>query len=190
MPSLTATIALICSVAAASVSAEAISLLSSRSASPIHFAPLNAYQEGIWIGRPTQSYCPPQVQGCKTVNSTAFAIGDGISSSMYVSVPGGQQLYVDADGALKYTIAHSANQGQGSTPAKLTVKPLNAEIDTAVLNGQSMLACPASKGSSAYQVFASAHEDPKVPTGDVNDCLGFTALVGHVGEEAMAWQYQ
>lgn len=61
--------------AVAGVSAEAITMMALRSASPIHFQDLHAYQEGIWIGEPTQSYCPEQVAGCQTVNATSFTVG-------------------------------------------------------------------------------------------------------------------
>ncbi|KAI5302814.1 hypothetical protein KEM56_000334 [Ascosphaera pollenicola] len=175
--------------AVAGASAETVSLMALRSASPIHFQALHAYQEGIWIGQPTQSYCPAQVSGCRTVNETTFGVADG-STALNVEVPGGQQLYVSADGALKYTVPHSASIGDGSHAAALKIEALNDSVDKATLDGDDFLACPGKKGEEKYQVFSAAAKNVKPPTGDKGDCLGFTAVAGKVdAEKFRAWEF-
>jgi hypothetical protein len=97
-------------------SAQYFGLLSVRSASPIHYAAVSASNQSLWLNKPTASYCPPNIQelgGCPPGNSTNFAGGDN-TLGMGTSVPGGQQVYIDAEtGAVKYTIAHSAAIPEG-----------------------------------------------------------------------------
>jgi hypothetical protein len=50
---------------------------------------------------------------CTPGNATVMIVGPQ-QTSMYVSVPGGQQAYLDVDGTYGYTQAHSAMRPQGS----------------------------------------------------------------------------
>lgn len=46
-----------------------------HSASPIHYAQLNAAGQKFWLGGQTSSYCPEQVQNCPPGNQTILAPG-------------------------------------------------------------------------------------------------------------------
>ncbi|KAK5013226.1 hypothetical protein LTR60_003981, partial [Cryomyces antarcticus] len=98
-----------------------------------------------------------------------------------VVVPGGQQFFVAANGALSFTQAHS-----GAVPA-------GASYDVRVYlgggffgpGGSSWKACPLSGSAGVYQVFAGLSS-----VSFSADCVGFDAVVhdqpkGTVG----AWQY-
>jgi hypothetical protein len=104
-----------------------------------------------------------------------------------VEVPGGQQVYVGPDGALSFTMAHSADIPPGS-------------LDTGFKNqqgtaggpgdfsppGQGFLACPTGQGQ--WQVFSDV-PGLKPPTGSINDCLGFDALTEPYTGPTPAWQF-
>ena len=56
------------------------SLLSIRSASPIHYGEIVARGESLWIGKKTGSFCPSNVEklgGCPPGKHTNFAGGNG-----------------------------------------------------------------------------------------------------------------
>lgn len=52
--------------------------------------PINANGGEFWYGKPTASYCPDNVPGCKEVNTTSFVGRDG-NLFLNTGVPGGQQ---------------------------------------------------------------------------------------------------
>ncbi|OGM45715.1 IgE-binding protein [Aspergillus bombycis] len=79
-------------------------VMATRSASPIHFLPMTASGQKFYLGGETTSYCPIS-EGCPPGNQTVFAPG---GYGLNVMVPGGQQVYVDPNGALSFTQAHSA----------------------------------------------------------------------------------
>ncbi|XHF98387.1 hypothetical protein AWENTII_001940 [Aspergillus wentii] len=79
-------------------------VMSSRSASPIHLLPMTASAQSFWLGGETASYCPLKT-GCPPGKETVFAPG---GTGLNVEVPGGQQVYINPDGALSFTQAHSA----------------------------------------------------------------------------------
>lgn len=57
----------------------AFSVMSSRSASPIHLLPMNAAGSHFWLGQEASTYCPEtvaQVAPCPKGQSTAF-VGNG-----------------------------------------------------------------------------------------------------------------
>ena len=58
-------------------SAEYFSLTAARSASPIHYAPVTASGQQIWLNKDTASYCPDNVSSCPAGNTTVFAGGAG-----------------------------------------------------------------------------------------------------------------
>lgn len=81
--------------------AQFFTLLTARSASPIHLSPLNANGGGLWVGKPQSDYCPV-IQGLTCANttglSTAYGVGGGNDDEnggglgLAVGVPGGQQM--------------------------------------------------------------------------------------------------
>ena len=96
---------------------------------------INANGGSFWNGKPTASYCPDNVPGCKEVNTTTFVGRDG-NLFLNTGVPGGQQgtyldiypsqdkrsetktnrhpVYISPAGLLTYTVPHSANIPEGS----------------------------------------------------------------------------
>lgn len=76
-------------------------IIAFRSASPIHYGIINASGRALWIGKETGTYCPSNGPcSSVTTNTTAFFPN---ASAMYAMVPGGQQVYVESNGAFGYT---------------------------------------------------------------------------------------
>ncbi|KAF9884488.1 hypothetical protein FE257_001749 [Aspergillus nanangensis] len=75
--------------------------------------PLNANAGSFWTGKPTSSFCPETVPGCKLANATSFLAQDG-QLFLNTAVPGGQQVYISPQGQLTYTPPHSAAIPTGS----------------------------------------------------------------------------
>ncbi|KAE8152403.1 hypothetical protein BDV25DRAFT_67183 [Aspergillus avenaceus] len=159
-------------------------VMSSHSASPVHLLPMNAAGQKFWLGGETSSYCPIS-SGCPDGKYTVFAAGGG---ALDVVVPGGQQVYVDEDGALSFTQAHSAYIPPGSSLGPFEHKP-GKPFGYYSFNGwgaTGFMACPTE--DSRWQVFAAIH-NATVPQGNVNDCIGFSALAVPSNATAGAWQY-
>ena len=58
-----------------------LTLIAARSASPIHFQPVNANGRAFWLGKPSASYCPqPPVTQCPAGTSTTLIVNDGAAS--------------------------------------------------------------------------------------------------------------
>ncbi|KAL8959439.1 MAG: hypothetical protein Q9193_003699 [Seirophora villosa] len=175
-------------------------IIAARSASPVHLRPVNANGGAFWIGKETASYCPLTDQSqCPPGNSTVLAAGGG-GASMNVIVPGGQQVYVAPNGALRFTIAHSAYVPAGSAidGFNATVGEINGSLGHFTFNGlgaDGFLACPVNAdGKGPYQVFANVKglSDKDVPGGCKDKCLGFGALTAPYkadDQSAFVWQY-
>lgn len=103
-------------------------------------------------------------------------------------VPGGQQVYVDPNGALSFTQAHSASIPQGSSlgPFHYSADEPWAHYSFSGWGASGFMACPAD--DNRWQVFA-ALQNATVPHGDVKECLGFSALALTYTGEVPAWQY-
>ncbi|KAL4782527.1 hypothetical protein BJX76DRAFT_332507 [Aspergillus varians] len=165
----------------------AFTVLAARSASPIHYLPLNAAGQSFWLGGQPSTYCPLP-SNCPPGNTTVLA-GDGASLS--VSVPGGQQIYVAPSGALKFTQAHSANIPPGSSygPFEYTPGAQGSAFGYYNYSGwgaSGFMACPTD--DDRWQVFG-ALRNATVPSGDVDDCLGFSALAVPSNLTGQTWQY-
>ncbi|KAJ5280599.1 hypothetical protein N7478_005971 [Penicillium angulare] len=157
-----------------------------HSGSPIHYAQMNAAGQKFWLGGSTSSYCP-SVDGivCPSGNQTVFAAG---GNAMDVEVPGGQQVYVDPTGALSFTQAHSASIPAGSAVGGLFYEPGNpwSHYSFKGWGAQGFMACPTE--DNRYQVFA-AMQNATVPSGNVADCIGFSAMALTYKGDVPAWQY-
>lgn len=181
-------------------------VISARSASPIHLQPLTARGGYFYLGGEggPSSYCPVETVGaaaCPPGNTTVLAGGDK-TLSMGVVVPGGQQVYVGPNGALSYTVAHSAYIPAGSIVDAFSKEAPSNGNSFGYLNFETgFIACPAGEGKG-YQVFGA------ITNGTfADDCLGFSALtckflspnvLAHVHpltpiaasvDQAGAWQY-
>lgn len=149
--------------------------MSLRSASPIHFGAINANDREFWIGKDTSSSCPTEVvTDCPAGNSTVFSGGND-TLSLSTVVPGGQQVFVAADGSLSFTGPHSADQGEGSVATGFST-----ESGYLTFGGSGFAACPVGED---YQIFASS----KLNT-TATDCLGFSWLVLNATAPG-AWEY-
>jgi hypothetical protein len=151
-------------------------VISSRSASPIHLLSLTARGGKFYLGGgPPSSYCPTESVGaenCPPGNTTVFTGGDN-TLSLGVIVPGGQQVYVDADGSLSYTQAHSVYIPDGGSQTGFSREAPEGGAAFGHLNyGSGFVACPAGEGQG-YQVYGSTDN---ATFGE--DCLGFSALTG------------
>ncbi|KAG8627547.1 hypothetical protein KVT40_005030 [Elsinoe batatas] len=155
-----------------------------RSASPIQYATVNAISLALYLQRPTTTYCP-SIPGltCPSNPSTLFVGPSEYGTlSLKTTVPGGQQVYIAADGRAKFTQAHSANTGVGSTVTGFSVKDGGLQWQ-----GNDFVACPASEAEGGgYAVFAAAVNG----TGSSGEgCLGFKFRVEKPGTAEGAWQY-
>ena len=147
--------------------------ISARSASPIHLLPLTARGGKFYLGGGGPStYCPDNVKpNCPSGNSTVLAGGDE-TLSLGVVVPGGQQVYVAPDGALSYTVAHSAYIPQGSTIDQFSRTAPSNGNSFGYLNFETgFVACPAGEAGAGYQVFGLVENFQ-----DKDGCLGFNLL--------------
>ncbi|KAL4898692.1 hypothetical protein BDV59DRAFT_197571 [Aspergillus ambiguus] len=178
--------------------ADSFTVMAARSASPIHFLSMNARGGHFWLGGKTSSYCPEQVEeiggACPPGKETAF-FGE---RSLAVEVPGGQQIYVDAHGALSFTVPHSGYIPPGSSMGPFEHTPGNP-IGHWTYKGQGtngFMACPVPVNGTAdvqkspqWQVYA-ALQNATVPSGRVGDCLGFDAMaIQRNSSDAAAWEY-
>ncbi|KAL8855877.1 MAG: hypothetical protein Q9178_007497 [Gyalolechia marmorata] len=176
-------------------------LIAARSTTPIHLQAINANGQAFYIGKETATFCPlvPESQ-CPPGNLTVFSTFDG-TASLNTAVPGGQQIFVAPNGKLSYTQAHSGYIPPGSALKTFTTM-LSTEEGTPGtfffegLGGGDFLACPSDKvgsenGPFPYKIFVDvpALSDADVPSGCVDDCLGFVALVAPYEGGAAAWEY-
>lgn len=181
----TTTLAALNALFLTTASGQYFNLLSSRSASPIHLQPLSASNQSLWLNKPTASYCPSNIQttgACPPGNTTNFAGGDN-SLGMGTVVPGGQQVYIDAEtGAVKYTIAHSAAIPEGDIVTGWNLTEGESFGYLANEHG-GFVACPAEGEGSSWQVFVALEclEFDEA-------CLGFSAIASN-STGAAAWQY-
>jgi hypothetical protein len=165
-------------------SAQYFGLTAARSASPIHYQGLTASGQSIWLGKDTAAYCPENIEalgGCPSGDYTTFAGGES-TLGMGVVVPGGQQVYIAADGAVKYTIAHSAAIPEGAVVTGWSTAAGNGFGILSNENG-GFIACPCEDEENVWQVYAALEG---LEFDDA--CLGFSALASNA-TDAGAWQY-
>ncbi|KAL6237169.1 hypothetical protein BDW75DRAFT_92165 [Aspergillus navahoensis] len=165
----------------------AFTVMAARSASPIHFLPLTASGQSFWLGGNTTTYCPLP-SNCPPGNTTVLA---GNGGSLSVVVPGGQQIYVAPTGALKFTQAHSAYIPPGSSygPFEYVPGPEGSVFGHYMYSGwgaSGFMACPTE--DNRWQVFG-ALQNATVPSGNVEDCLGFSAIAVPSKLVGQTWQY-
>ncbi|KAI1178334.1 hypothetical protein F4777DRAFT_114293 [Nemania sp. FL0916] len=104
---------LLCLSAAASTSASAFSITAFVPSNSLDGAVIHASDSGFHSGltKPT-TYCSLHpASKCPKVAGTLVSEN---MEHMAVSVPGGQQIYVQPDGQVQYTIPHSADRPPGS----------------------------------------------------------------------------
>ena len=209
------------------------SLIAIHSGSPIHLSSINASGNKFWIGKDTTTFCPviDGLNCSQFKNITAFtqasdsdflglvstnsSLQTGIrcprktnfSISQNTEVPGGQSVYVGPNGALSFTVAHSAFTPAGSSYESFnaTVNASASGLGSLTYNGtEGFVACP-TRGRRGhrrgpYQVFVDVNNsltDKDVPLGCVDECIGLLAATvaldsASEGSDALpaAWQYE
>jgi len=159
-----------------------VSLTAVRPGAPFNNAYIQAGGLHFYLNAEPSTYCPSSVpqEACATTDATIFA-----GSSLAVIVPGGQALYIQNDGALAFTQAHSA--------AMYNVSYYGGGVaysDAGYFgpSGASWVACPTSDnvdGKGRWQVFAALPDLFFIQT-----CLGFYAVVENQPQGTYgAWQY-
>ncbi|KAJ9625807.1 hypothetical protein H2203_004570 [Taxawa tesnikishii (nom. ined.)] len=155
-----------------------------RSGSAIQYSSVNANGTYFWLNRGTASYCPSTVPDCVTVNQTSF-VGGNDTLFLDVSVPGGQQVYVDSKGRLAFTVPHSGNTGVGSSVTGFSIVDDGLHLR---FNGNDFYACPLGEAyGNAYQVYAAGSN----ATSNFGDaCEGFEFRIAEAGPGYQnAYQY-
>lgn len=170
-------------------------MMSLRSASPIHFGRVDASGGKFYIGlsKPS-SYCPtPPVpaSSCPPGNSTVISFGSTGTAGLKVIVPGGQQVYVAPDNSLSYTGAHSAWIPTGSTVDGFSLgKKQSNTLRTISHSKGGFLACPAKANTGPWKVFVGSVKNKDAPSGKACDCLGFSNnAIEFPNDQYGAWQY-
>lgn len=159
-------------------------VIAARSASPIHLSPVTARGGKFYIGAgPPTSTCPQSVSyACPPGNTTIFAGGDQ-TLSLGVVVPGGQQVYVAADGALSYTIPHSAYIPAGSVVDQFSRTAPSGGQSFGYLNfNTGFVACPVGGAGQGYQVYGQTQGFEAS-----SECLGFSALTCKFSLQDVLW---
>ncbi|KAB8068392.1 hypothetical protein BDV29DRAFT_184639 [Aspergillus leporis] len=167
----------------------AFTVVAARSASPVHFLPLNAAGSHFYLGGKASTYCPENIPACPAGKETVL-LGD---KYLDVAVPGGQSIYVDPKGALSFTVPHSGYTPPGSSTEGFAYKPGQNGGLGSWTYGKGLMACPTTNatvvpGNPKWQVFA-ATQNATVPTGNVRDCLGFSAIAAPKNGSVAAWEY-
>lgn len=158
----------------------AFTLIASNPNAPFHNYKIEACGRRFTItqGGPC-TYCPQSVPraACPAGTSTIMTSG-----SLSVMVPGGQQLYVEANGALGFTQAHSLSRPPGA------IMGGGPAYEGGLFFGPShspWFACPVkdSGGNQIWQLFASLPGVTLDPA-----CVGLNARVQNASGLG-AWQY-
>ncbi|ORY75789.1 hypothetical protein BCR37DRAFT_395467 [Protomyces lactucae-debilis] len=166
--------------------ANAFNFISTRSGDiNVHLRPLYAKGNAIRIGGTvpnSQTPNVPQLAGFPTTSTTSFLIASG-RASLAVSVPGGQQVYVNSDGRLSYTVPHSGNTGTDSTVTGFSVASSGSSNVNLNFNGKnSFLACPVSGAAGEYDIYAAEKTTR-------TDCTGISILGTPNANPPQAWQW-
>ncbi|KAL1301852.1 hypothetical protein AAFC00_006037 [Neodothiora populina] len=143
---------------------ETFSGITIRSGSPIQYGTINANGTYFYVNNyGTSTYCPLPTCLGKT-NTTIFK--NGVDKlALDVMAPGGQEVYVDRTGALRFTVAHSASKGRHSLTSGFALVNAGLRLQ---FEGQEWLACPVEGVKNGYKVYAAA-----VTTDNSHHCLGF-----------------
>jgi len=153
--------------------------LSLRSGSDIQYATIDANGTYFKLSSGSSTYCPP---GVSSIDCSAYAsdvtrfVGGNNTLSLDTTVPGGQQVYVDRDGALRFTQPHSVAMNGGSAEGF----SFTAHGSELLFDGAGFAAC--SFGTDdAKHVYSTK-------SGVSEDCEGFNFFVV-ANRGASAWEY-
>jgi hypothetical protein len=172
-------LALVGSAIAAPARQSSFQGLAIHSGSRIQFATVNANDGDFWLLEKTRTSCPSNVK-CSNTTATIFTGGKD-TLNLKVEVPGGQQVYVNDVGSLKFTQPHSAAIGEGSSQTGFAISK-KGKFDYLTYKGNGFLACPTDANN--YLIYVPGSSAVK---GD-SHCLGFDFLIGDDSAPA-AWEY-
>ena len=160
-------------------------VISSRSASPVHLLPLNARGGKFYLGGDRPSHYCPIINGTGCPSSTSTVLVDGDKTlSLGVITPGGQKVYIAPDGAMSYTMALSAYIPEGSIVDQFNrTFPSNNNGFGYLRFNSGFIACPVDGDGLGYQVFGLV-PGLKARSG----CYGFNAITSKFLSLSYAWR--
>jgi hypothetical protein len=150
----------------------------------IQYAAIHASGHAFYIGVPTSSSCPLSSTLCPSGTTTAFTTGTNGTLFMDVAVPGGQQVYIDSTGQLKYTVAHSAAIPEGAAVTGFVYEEAGTgeSVGSLTFGVDGIYACPNGE-EGVYQIFVDT--GIQVP----GDCVGLSIGASKYDGEVAAWEY-
>lgn len=174
--STTLTTATATATAAPTSDSSTFTLVSIKSGSDLQYSPVHASAQKLQLGGDLSTSTSPAGVPVPQTNVTSFTTGSQNGLSLNVVVPGGQQVFVNADGVLGYTTPHS-----GVLPTGAITTGFSLSNNDLQFNGkQQFVACPVG-ASGLYDIAVQE----KVTQ---NSCVGI-ALRATTGTVAPAWQW-
>lgn len=168
-------------------------IMSIRSASPVHFLQLNAIAGRLYLGGSTTSYCPPEQvynSECPPGNVTVFD-GSCALSAKSPQYPSGQTLWNTDDGTIGFDFNEPRPSNTYNCPWYLgdaTGTVFDAYIE-ATPGADGFLACPTGE-EDIWQVLRSVGDALKPPMGNASECIGFQPVAIAYNETKWgAWEY-
>ncbi|KAI0435558.1 hypothetical protein F4803DRAFT_557867 [Xylaria telfairii] len=137
--------------------------------SPFFFGDgINANNGYFWLGKDPTAYCPPDEEG---VDCSAFPgsrtvfIGGNDTVFLDVGVEGGQQVYVEANGAVAYTKAHSVALPDGAlaTGFRRAISDSGGAPTVLSFVEKNWILCPVAGLEGIYQVFLGPYTTGCLP---------------------------
>lgn len=116
----------------------------------LHYQPLYVNSTLRVGGTPPASYSPAGVN-VPTTTQAAFTVSND-QMALAVAVPGGQQMYVNADGTIGRTQPHSATIPDGASRIGFSI---DTSFDLEYNSKAQFVACPVSGASAVYEVVVS-----------------------------------
>ncbi|OJJ80046.1 uncharacterized protein ASPGLDRAFT_135660 [Aspergillus glaucus CBS 516.65] len=126
--------------------------------SPVHNLKLDASSTNLYLNSETDVWCPPEAVkagGCPGGNTT---IRDTpvLASANYMSakIPGGEHIYVDPNGHVRYTGGSDSHMEPGSSTNGFS--QVEREWNYKANGADGFLACPFRGGNDIWEVFVNA----------------------------------
>jgi len=181
---------------AATSAAQLITFAASLPGSPLDGQVINAAGNLFYLGLSSPAtYCPSTVvANCPPVTGT---VASADLTALFVEVPGGQAIYVANNGALSFTVAHSAGEGTGSFVGGFVQVTYTSSCSPTLTvltwvapdkSTEGILACPNTLPytNGTYQIYA------KTPAFNLTGCTALTGILPtYLPANAPfgAWQY-
>ncbi|KAI0490315.1 hypothetical protein F4859DRAFT_457742 [Xylaria cf. heliscus] len=163
---------------------DAFGIMALRSASPIHFAHVDAALNSIFLNLPAQNATCDDGTKATTADSATFSLAEDGSLSLFRRSATPQQLYADRSGMGQGKLGYTT----GAEPAPRNGERAKFAIDESgdiTFNGAGFLACPNSI-DGAWSVWVDTGVTG--PAGNA-DCLGFSARAVKIEGTANSCEY-